>query len=252
MDRSHILIAAVAVSLAVGTSFVTSTWVASRAYLKRGEHQEHVTRTLSVTGSARKPIVSDYAQWSIVVSGEGKTIEDAFQKMAASGDRVREFLTQKGFTPDAVYSGPINTVTHYRRDEKGNETREIASYRLGRAFEIRTPDVRRVEKASGEVTEILKTGAQVSSLAPEFIFTKLSDLKLVMIGEATANARERAERIAKESGCSVTTVKDARAGVLQITRPWSTEVTSSGANDTTSVEKDVTAVVHLSLLIEPR
>jgi len=71
----------------------------------------------------------------------------------------------------------------------------------------------------------------------------------VMIGEATANARERAERIAKESGCAVTTVKDARAGVLQITRPWSTETTASGANDTSSVEKDVTAVVHLSLVI---
>ena len=91
-----------------------------------------------------------------------------------------------------------------------------------------------------------------SSLSPEFIYTKLSDLKIVMIGEATANARERADRIARESGCSVTTVKDARAGVLQITRPWSTETTSSGANDTSSVEKDVTAVVHLSLLIEPK
>jgi hypothetical protein len=252
MDRSHILIAAVLVSLAVGTSFVTSTWVASRAYLRRGEQQEHVTRTLSVTGSARRPIVADLAQWSIVVSGEGKTLEEAFQKMAASGDRVREFLSQKGFPAETVYSGPINTVTHYRRDEKGNETRDITSYRLSRAFEIRTPDVRKVEKASGEVTEILKTGAQVSSLAPEFIYTKLSDLKIVMIGEATANARERADRIAKESGCAVTTVKDARAGVLQITRPWSTEVTSSGANDTSSVEKDVTAVVHLSMLIEPR
>jgi hypothetical protein len=91
----------------------------------------------------------------------------------------------------------------------------------------------------------------VESLAPEFIYTKLADLKLIMIGEATANARERAERIAKESRCKVGSVKDARAGVLQITRPWSTEVTSSGANDTSSVEKDVTSVVHLSLVIDP-
>src|SRR5262245_27951335 len=100
MDRSHILIGVVAVSLAVGTSFVTSTWVASRAYLKRGEQQERVSRTLDVTGSAKKAIVSDLAQWHIRVAGEGKTIEDAFQKMSASGDKVREFLTQKGFGAD--------------------------------------------------------------------------------------------------------------------------------------------------------
>jgi hypothetical protein len=51
------LLAAVAVSLAAGTSFATSTWVASRAYLQRGEQQERGSRTLDVTGSAKKAIV---------------------------------------------------------------------------------------------------------------------------------------------------------------------------------------------------
>jgi hypothetical protein len=250
MDRSQILIGAVAVSLAVGSSVVTSTWVASRAYLKRGEQQERVSRTLEVTGSAKKAIVSDLAQWHIRVAGEGKSIEDAFQKMSSSGDKVRDFLTQKGFGAEAVSAGPIQTETHYRRDEKGNPTRDITGYSLLRSFEIRTSDVRKVEKTSGEVTEILKTGAHVESLAPEFIFTKLADLKLAMIGEATANARERAERIARESRCRIGTVKDARAGVLQITRPWSTETSAGGTSDTSSVEKDIAAVVHLSLVIE--
>jgi hypothetical protein len=50
----------------------------------------------------------------------------------------------------------------------------------------------------------------------------------------------------------VSTLKEARAGVLQITRPWSTEVSAGGMNDTSSVEKDVTSVVHLTLAIEPR
>jgi len=252
MPNNHFLGAAFVVSVAVGTSFVTSAWVASHAYLKRGEQQERISRTLEVTGSSRKAIVSDLAQWGIRVAGEGKTIEEAFQKMSASEDKVRGFLGQKGFAAETVSAGPIRTETHYRHDEKGNETREIASYRLLRTFEIRTTEVRKVEKTSGEVTEILGMGAHVESIAPEFIFTKLSGLKLEMIGEATANARERAERIAKESGCRVGAVKDAKAGVLQITRPWSTEVTSSGANDTSSVEKDVTSVVHLSLVIDPK
>jgi hypothetical protein len=119
MDRSHILGIAVVVSLAVATSFITSTWVASRAYLKRGEQQERVSRTLDVTGSAKKGIVSDLAQWSIRVAGEGKTVEDAFQKMSASGDKVRDFLAQKGFSLESVTAGPIRTETHYQRDAKG-------------------------------------------------------------------------------------------------------------------------------------
>ena len=45
-------------------------------------------------------------------------------------------------------------------------------------------------------------------------------------------------------------MKDARAGVLQITRPWSTEVASYGIHDTSTIEKDVTSTVHLTFLIE--
>ncbi len=250
MSRTHIIGAVFVVSLAIGGSFVTSTWVASRAYLKRGEQQEKVSRTLDVTGSARRGIVADLALWSIRVAGEGKTIEDAFRKMTVSGEGVREFLSQKGFAADTVKAGSIRTETHYRKDEKGNQTRDITSYELTRDFDLRTPDVRLVEKAAGEVTELLKTGAHLISMTPEFVYTKLADLKIEMIGAATRNARERADRIAKESGCKVGTVKDARAGVLQILKPWSTDVTSGGSNDTSSVEKDVLSVVHLSLVIE--
>jgi hypothetical protein len=250
MSRFHIIGAVLVVSLAIGGSFVTSTWVASRAYLKRGDQQEKSVRTLDVTGSARRGITSDLALWSIRVGGEGKTLEEAFQKMSASGEKIREFLSQKGFAADAVKPGPIRTETHYRKDEKGNATRDITSYELTRDFDVRTPDVRLVEKSAGEVTELIKTGAHLISMSPEFIYTKLADMKIEMIGEATRNARERAEKIATGSGCRIGAVKDARAGVLQITRPWSTEVTSGGSNDTSSIDKDVSSVVHLTLVIE--
>lgn len=250
MSRVHILSAVLVVCLSTGGSFVMSTWVASRAYLKRGEQQEKSVRTLDVTGSAKRAISSDLAIWSIRVAGEGKTLEEAFQKMSSSGDRVREFLSQRGFAPDTVRPGPIRTETHYRKDEKGNPTREITSYELTRDFDVRTPDVHLVETSAGEVTELIRTGAHLISFSPEFVYTKLADLKIEMIGEATRNARERAEKIAVNSGCHIGAVKDARAGVLQITRPWSTEVSSGGSNDSSSIDKDVSSVVHLTLVIE--
>jgi hypothetical protein len=250
MSKANIISAVLVVCLSTGGSFVMSTWVASRAYLKRGEQQEKSVRTLDVTGSAKKAITSDLAVWFIRVAGEGKTLEDAYQKQAASGGKVVEFLAQKGFAADAVKPGPIRTETHYRKDEKGNVTRDITSYELSRSYEIRTTDVKRVEKTAGEVTELIKVGAHVESLAPEFIYTGLADLKIEMIGEATRNARERAEKIAVNSGCHIGAVRDARAGVLQITRPWSTEVMSGGSNDTSSIDKDVSSVVHLTLVIE--
>jgi hypothetical protein len=254
MERNwpvSILGSAVVVSLAIVASIVTSTVVASRAYLRRGEQQNVQAQSLDVTGSARKRIVSDLALWTVAVAGEGKTLEEAFGRLNASAEQVRAFLAQQGIPEGAVSAGPIHTTTHYRRDDKGKETREVVAYQLSRRFLVRLADVGKVAKASGEVTGLIKSGAHVESLGPEYIYTGLADLKVAMIGEATADARERAERIAAGSRCRIGAVKEARAGVLQITPPWSTEVSSGGLNDTSSIEKDVTAVVHLKLAIGP-
>ncbi len=247
----NLLGAAVVVSIAVVASFVTSTMVASRAYLGRGEQQHRQARMLEVAGSARLRIVSDLAVWSIGVAGEGKSLEEAYQKLAAATERVRAFLAQRGFPAGAVQLGAIHTTRHYRLDEKGRETRELLSISLSRGFTVTWADVGKVAQAAGEVTELLQTGAHVESAAPRYVYTKLADLKVRMLGEATANARQRADLIARESRCRIGAVKDARAGVLQITPPWSTEVTASGVNDASSIEKDITSVVHLTLMIAP-
>jgi hypothetical protein len=250
--RIRLVSAAVVVSLAIVTSLVTSTTVASRAYVQRGEQQTRQSRTLEVTGSAKKRITSDLALWSIRVEGEGKTLEEAFQRLSAATGQVRVFLAGRGFPEGCVSLGPIHTTVHYRRDDKGNELRDVAAYVLGRGFAVRTTDLGAVAAASGDVTELLKSGAHVESRAPQFIYTGLQELKIRMIGEATANARERAEVIARESRCRIGAVKDARAGVLQITPPWSTETSAGGMNDTSSIEKEITSVVHLTLQIESR
>jgi hypothetical protein len=246
----RLISAVVLLAVAVAGSFVTSTWVASRAYVRRGEQDTHASRTLEVVGSAKRRIVSDLGIWPIHVAGEGKTLEEAYERLNASVTAVQGFLSKQGFGGESIALGAINTVAHHRRDEKGNELREVVSYALSRGFTLRSADVAKVVKAAGEVTELIKAGAHVESGAPQFIFTRLQDLKVEMLGEATRNARERAELIATESRCRIGAVKDARAAALQITPPWSTEVSSGGMNDTTSIEKDITSIVHLTVQIE--
>ena len=166
-------------------------------------------------------------------------------------EKVRAFLSERGFAEEKVKLSPIRTRTYYARDAKGKETRKVDAYRLLRRFDVRTAEVHKVAKAAGAVTELLRAGVEVESGAPEYIYTKISDLKIKVQGEATANARARAERIASESGCRIGAVREARAGILQITRPYSTEVSSSGVYSTSSIEKDVGTTVRLTLMIEP-
>ena len=78
----------------------------------------------------------------------------------------------------------------------------------------------------------------------EASFTKIADMKVTMLAEATKDARKRAEMIAKNAGNSLGSLKYADQGVIQITPLYSNEVSDYGMNDTYSLEKEITAIVH--------
>ncbi len=71
-----------------------------------------------------------------------------------------------------------------------------------------------------------------------------------MLGEAAKDAKVRAEKIAASTGNSIGTVRSARMGVMQITAADSTEVSDAGISDTSSIDKDVTAVVNISFAVD--
>jgi hypothetical protein len=242
----------VAVVLAVGAAggLIASAVVASKAYQRRFEQAQKSEQTLSVTGSAKKRIVSDLAVWRITVRGDGADLKAAYGVLQNGFDRVKSYLDAQKFRADEITMGPINPTTHYLHTEKGQATRKVEQYSLERTFCVASSRLSVVTSAAAEVTEMLKDGVQVVSEAPEYHYTKLGELKIAMLGEASRDARTRAEQIASNAGCTVTQVRNARMGVLQITRPYSTEVSDSGMNDSSSIEKDVTAVVSLTFGLE--
>ena len=161
VTRPVLLGSVIVLSVAIVVSFVTSTVVASRAYVQRGAQPFDLKKSLTVTGSAKHRITSDLAIWKLSVKGEGKTMEEAFAKMEASEQGVRSFFAKHGFADSAVRAGAISTDVHRKKDEKGNELREVVSYELTRTFTVTVEDVRKVERVAGEVTELLKGGLRV-------------------------------------------------------------------------------------------
>lgn len=242
--------AAAVLAAGAGGGLLASTVVASRAYQTRYEKSDKKEQTLGVTGSARKRITSDLGVWRIRVSGSGKDLPAAYKELARSSTRVLAFLQEKRFTELEIAQGSIDTHAHFSRDSHGNTTTAVEQYTLDRLVTVTSRNLNALSEAAASVTELISDGLQVESQTPEYHYTQLSDLKIMMIGEASKDARARAEQIAMNAGCRVTGVRNARMGVLQITRPYSTEVTDSGINDTSSIEKDVMSVVTLTLGVE--
>lgn len=241
---------AVVLALAVVASIITSAAMAARAYEARGTQASKRAQEITVKGTARSRIASDTAVWSVEVRGEAKTLADAFAALERGAARVHDFLTQRSFRPGEIAPGPIETSTFYVRDDKGQNTREISGYALERRFTITTPDVAKVSAAAGEVTQLLREGVVVTSGSPAYTYSRAADLKVQILGDAAQDARTRADEIAAKAGCRVTDVRQASQGVIQITAPNSTDVSSYGTYDTSTIDKDVSVVVTLTFGID--
>lgn len=247
--KSQLLHAAIALALGVVIAASIGAW----AFV----HVKNRDQTIVVTGSARRRIKSDMIIWRTGVTANAPKLADAYQALTRDVARVKAYLISKGVPEDQIIISSITTKTVRKASKQSGEGEgggelagDIAGYSLEQDLQIRSPEVEKITKISREVTELMNQGLLLESFAPEYIYTKLGDLKIEMLGEAARDAKARAQQIASSTGNQVGGLRAAEMGVLQITPPDSSEVSGYGVNDTSSLEKDITAVVHMTFSID--
>ena len=233
-----------AVVLAVG--LVVATTIGGWFFVKgkRGD------QTITVTGSARKRITSDLVVWRSAISYQAPSLSEAYRSLAEAVPRVKAYLVSKGIAENQITVSSISSQTLHGRTDDGGETSEITGYSLRQELSVRSTEVEKIGQIAREATELINQGILIESMAPEYLYTKLGDLKIEMLAEAAKDAKRRAEQIAQSTDSSIGTVRTARMGVLQITAADSTDVSDSGMNDTSSLEKDITAVVNIGFAVD--
>lgn len=206
--------------------------------------------TITVTGSASKEIRSDLAIWHASFSVDASTLTDAYSKLQSSSGKVKTYLTSKGFAADKLKFSSISTTTQYAHNDKGVATNQVTGYKLSQDVSLESNEVDKIDQLSREATELINQGIEINSFPPEFIYTKLGELKIEMIGLASKDAKVRAEQIANSTGNKIGEVRSSKMGVIQVNAKNSTDVSDYGINDVSSLDKTITAVVSMSFSIE--
>ncbi len=232
------------IALAIG--LVLASVIGGWAFVKgkRGD------QTITVTGSARKRIRSDLVIWRAGVSYQAPVLADAYRSLSENVPRVKSYLISKGIPENQITISSISSQTLHARNDQGEDTGQITGYSLRQELEVRSNDVDKIAKIAREATELINQGILLESMPPEYHYTKLGEEKITMLAEAAKDAKVRAEKVAESTGSSIGSVRTARMGVLQITPADSNEVSDSGMNDTSSLEKDITAVVNVGFEID--
>lgn len=206
--------------------------------------------SIIVTGSAKQQIVSDLIVWTGYFHSQNKEITAAYTDLEKSKEKVSKYLKTLGITDDEVVFSSISTCPYYLNDLNGNSTSVVDYYDLSQTVTIRSSDIDKVTEISRSATELLNDGVQFQSYDPQYLYTKLADIKVTMLAEATKDAKKRAEMIAENAGSKLGNLTYADMGVMQITPLYSNEISDSGMSDTTSLEKEITAVVHCTFTIK--
>ncbi len=231
---------------ALSIGLIISSMILGWAYTGSKKGDDAIT----VTGSARKRITSDLVVWTAGVSTQSGQLSDAYKQLSDYIPRIKKYLIDKGIPEGQITASSIATTTLKKTDAMGRETSEITGYLLKQQISVTSNDVGKIAQISREATELINQGILLESSAPQFFYTKLGDLKIEMLGEAAKDAKTRADKIADSTSSSIGSIRSARMGVMQITAPESTEVSDYGVNDTSSIEKDVTAVVNVSFAVD--
>ncbi len=231
-------------ALAIG--LVISSIILGWSYTHKKDGNEAVT----VTGSAKKRIKSDLVIWSAGVSFQAAQLSEAYKQLSDNIPKIKKYLIGKGINENQITVSAISSNTLHGRDENGNENSEITGYSLRQEIVVNSTDVERIALVAREATELINQGILLESSPPKYYFTQLGDLKVAMLGEAAQDAKARAEQIAASTGNKIGTIRSARMGVMQITAADSTDVSDYGIYDTSTIEKDVTAVVNINFAVE--
>ena len=243
LRNSQIIILGICIAAAT----IVSSVILSQGFLKV---MKFTREQISVTGSAQKEIRSDLVVWRGSFTRRDTDLKAAHQRLKEDLETVKAYLLGKGISEKELTIYQVATIIIYKKNEKGYDTSDIQGYQVLQGFEVKSKDVDKITQISREATELIEKGIELDSLLPEYFYTRLDELKIEMLAKASENAKARAENMIKATGNKIGSIRSAKMGVFQITPVNSTAVSDYGVNDTSTLEKKVTAVVTVSFAIE--
>lgn len=245
-DRPSRIVVSLRVGLTLALANVACAGIVAWAWLQIGQRDQVV----SVTGSATQRIQSDLITWRGTVTVRDADLQAAYRALRDDMSRSQAFFKANGVPEAQITVGSASVNTVYEKDSRGYDTTKITGYALRQDLFIASNDVLKVADLSRRATDLIEQGILFESQSPEFLYTKLADLKIQLLAKATQDATNRATQICTNSGSRLGVLRSARMGVMQINAAYSSDVSDSGINDTSAYEKDARAIVSASFAVE--
>lgn len=239
-------IRSVFVALILAAAIVISAALISKLFVRVKQEQ-----AISVKGYAEQNVRADAGTFTVTVGSRGTNASEAITVLNTQRARVLDALRARGFTDTEIHLLTPSQRKVPMKDEQGKDTNEIQYFDLFQNITVESSAVDKIYAAALELPNLMSEEIDLTVAAPEFLITQMETLKRELLAKATEDGYQRAIVMARNSGGRVGELVSAQQGVFQITMPLSTETSSWGMYDTSTIEKTAKVVVTLEYAILP-
>ena len=177
-------------------------------------------RYVQVKGLSEREVNADLAVWPINITLTSNDLNSLKRDIEGQNEEVYEFFIDQGFDKRELTKGSTNISDAQANIYNPNAQNSQFRYVAVSEFTVRTNNIGRLQKALAGSLELMSKGILLGSKNTwrpiEYVFTGLNTLKPSMIEEATKNAREVAEKFARDSDSKVGEIRMAKQGLFTI------------------------------------
>ena len=176
-------------------------------------------RTVNVKGLCEKEVKADKVIWPVVYKVMANDIQSVYDQTDGNNAVIIDFLKSGGIDSSEI-TVSVPEISDKYASEYGSNDRAFR-YIAKNVITVCTSDVDKVLALMSKQSVLLKKGIVVSGNTQwenpvEFKYEGLNSIKPEMIEEATMNAREAAQKFAKDSDSKLGKIKTANQGTFTI------------------------------------
>ena len=202
----------------LGAAFVLGMLILGGSLVLMVNNLKSYDRCVTVKGLCEKEVMADKVIWPIMYKQGGNELGELYKTVEDMNATIVKFLKDAGVSDDEITMNAPSIL-----DTRTNLYGERKEYRyiVTAGVTVCSEKVELIVKLQTEQAKLYEKGIPVGmgenwSYPTTYSFTALNDIKPGMIEEATINARQAAEKFAKDSKSKLGKIKNATQGQFSV------------------------------------
>lgn len=209
MERTKIIAAAL-----IMTGLIGMGW-----FIKGGiDNFANRDRYVTVKGLAEREVMADRVVWNLPYKCVNNDLQQLYKEVESNSSAIIGFLKSNGISDREIITSAPKVRDREADYYSSNEIKY--RYQADAVITVISSQVENILTLMQKQVELMKMNIAITTdyqYQTRFEFTKLNELKPVMIEEATRNARAVAQKFAEDSQSRIGDIRNANQGQFSIT-----------------------------------